>query len=178
MTPRKLVRAALLALIALAAVATLLRFLTFEPQAAPISKPKVSQLACASGEANGVTVIVEFQQKSRSFCVEHQNQTGWQLLNQISAEPQGTEQYPSGFVCKLFGYPNDQDCKDTPTATEGSWNYFFATAEQPDTWIYSVTGAGIRKPKCGDAEAWVFAEASGFETAAPPVAKPQTTVCE
>lgn len=176
MSSRRVVRAALLALIALAVAVALLQVLKVEPQSQKSeSKPAVSQQLCSQ---NGVSMVIEFDQQAKVFCVEHQGQSGWQLLNEISAKPQGTEQYPSGFVCKLFDYPSEQDCKDTPQPSEGVWNYFFATAEQGNTWIYSVTGAGIRKPKCGDVEAWVFAEPTGYESAEPPKTQPKPLVCQ
>lgn len=174
---RKAVRFALLALLALVAAAALFRQFVKVETLGPTEEPNVSQQVCDSN-LTGVTVVIEFSNQKQSYCVTHQNQTGWDLLNQIGAKPQGTLQYPTGFVCKLFGYPTQQDCKDTPVATEGTWNYFYATAEQGDEWLYSPTGASMRKPNCGDVEAWVFEVPTSEQSANHPVSLPKPFACQ
>lgn len=174
---RKVVRAALLALIALVAAAALLgKFVTLE-EAAVLGDAKVTTEACTAKNP-GITVVVEYPEKSQTFCVNHQGQSGWDLLNQIGAQPAGTAQYPVGFVCKLFNFPKTQDCKDTPQAAEGTWNYFVATAAGGNNWVYSPIGASTRKPNCGDFEAWVFAVPTSLESANPPASKAEPFSCQ
>lgn len=174
---RKIVRIALLALIALVAASALFgRFVVVEQKETSIL-PKVQDGNCKSLSEDGVTVVIQYENQTRQFCVGYAKQSGWDLLNSINASPTGTAQYPTGFVCKLFGYPREQDCKDTPKPSEGTWNYFFATADIGKSWIYSVTGASIRKPKCGDIEAWVFEEPTSGTSAEPPTVNPEPLSC-
>lgn len=171
---RKLVRGTLLALIALVAVAALVNSISIE-QPIDQTKAAVSAGICKSA---GITEIIQFDNRTLKFCVNYQKQTGWDLLNQIGATPQGTQQYPTGFVCRLYEYPSEQDCQDTPSASEGTWNYFYATAATSSKWIYSQAGASARKPKCGDVEAWVFEEPLSNDSANEPTEIPSPIDCQ
>ncbi|MFM5905657.1 MAG: hypothetical protein ACKORF_06095 [Micrococcales bacterium] len=110
----------------------------------------------------GVSVVVDFGQQSgkpiQVSCVVGPKLTGWDLLTAAELGPVGTAQYPTGFVCRLANFPpaNTQDCSDTPTYSEGTWAYYFATAEAGNHWMFSGAGSQQRSPDCGTVEGWVF----------------------
>ncbi len=109
----------------------------------------------------GVTVVVDFGTDSKMLplvrCAAEFTGTGWDALVATEMQAEGTKQYPTGFVCRISGYPDiaDQNCMDTPTYAEGSWSYFLKNATSQE-WQVSGLGSATRKPKCGEVEAWRF----------------------
>lgn len=179
---RKLVRATLLAFIGLALVVALWpslgKIFAVEQTDLPTTHTVVLVGTCAENKYQGVTLIVEFEDQVKKLCGLNARPTGWDLLAEFGANPVGTEQYPVGFVCKLYDYPAEQDCIDTPKPNEGTWNYFYASAETEGKWVYAVTGASIRKPKCGDVEGWVFEVPETTTSASLPTTAAEPVVCK
>ena len=174
---RKLLRATLIGLVALAALAT------FWPTLSAAvgfkldwgSKPTHSSMAAEAKGAcagQGVTVVVDFGTTSKgrvqAECIGMVTDplTGWEYISLFDHKVQGTGQYPTGFVCRIDGFPSatDQDCKDTPTYAEGTWAYYQASAANGGSWKPSPIGAAMTHPVCGSYEGWRFI-AAGESTA-------------
>jgi hypothetical protein len=81
---------------------------------------------------------------------------GWDLFRLAKLSVQGTAQFPSGFVCRVDGWPTlaNQDCADTPSYLEGHWAYFVTNSSIGPGWILSGQGAAMHKPECGGFEGW------------------------
>ena len=126
----------------------------------------------------GVSLVIEFSGGAQDlqFCQTAFSSDGWQLLANV-AEIEGTEQYQTGFVCRINGWPAhaDQDCIDTPKYSEGSWAYFLSNSKHK--WSYSGIGATFHKPACGSAEAWLWVPASKSPTQSLPTIAPKTFKC-
>jgi hypothetical protein len=174
---RKLLRATLIGLVALAGIATFWPALSSavgfkvdwgsEPKHA--SMAAVAKGACAG---KGVTVVVDFGTTGKkplsTECVGMMTDplTGWEFISLFDHKVQGTDQYPSGFVCRIDGFPSvaNQDCKDTPTYAEGTWAYYQASVANGGVWKPSPVGAAMTHPSCGSYEGWRFI-AAGESTA-------------
>jgi hypothetical protein len=138
----------------------------------------VSPFACPSDSTSGVSEFIDFGpgKKIKSFCAFNFSGTGWDLLTS-TAKVVGTSEYPTGFVCRIDGWPTAamQDCKNTPTYAEGSWAYFLSNEDR--SWSFSGTGATTHHPACGSSEAWVWVEAGGDPTNAIPSLPPRVLKC-
>jgi len=138
----------------------------------------VSPFACPPDSTSGVSEFIDFGpgKKIKSFCAFNFSGTGWDLLTS-TAKVVGTSEYPTGFVCRIDGWPTAamQDCKNTPTYAEGSWAYFLSNEDR--SWSFSGTGATTHHPACGSSEAWVWVEASGDPTKAIPSLPPRVLKC-
>lgn len=154
---RNRLRVVLFALVALVAIGSAISALpaTESNSATPAPNATYSDGACLD---TGVTQVIDFgsQHSPIVYCATNFAGTGWDLLTQ-RVDVAGTDEYPTGFVCRIEGVPSaqEQDCANTPSYDEGSWVYFIANAET-DGWVMSPTGAGMRKPGCGSSDAWVF----------------------
>ncbi len=84
--------------------------------------------------------------------------TSWDIFKAVGIEVEGTQNYPTGFVCRLNDWPSttDQDCADVPTFSEGSWAYYVTNPDIGDGWFMSGVGAATHTPVCGGYEAWVW----------------------
>lgn len=167
----------LIALIALCAIGSLLSLpAAVPPYASPDPKPTFSDGACLD---DGVTEVVDFgpERTPVVYCATNFVGSGWQLLAQ-RLEVEGTIDYPTGFVCRIEGVPSesDQDCANTPTYDEGSWVYFLAD-DSGKGWRLSGAGAGMRKPRCGTSEAWVFSGPARPEKVYPSI-EPTVFTCK
>lgn len=122
----------------------------------------------------GVSLHIETSARSSTKCALSFDGTGWDVFAATDTKVQGTAQYPTGFVCRINNMPAEQDCKYMPRFNEGSWAYFYAEPGD-EMWRFSPVGSATRKPRCGGAEAWVFAKDS---TSTTPLSAPQTFVCK
>ena len=134
----------------------------------PDTKADTASLSVGACEGSGVTLVVESKDAAPTIsCSKNFTGSGWELLD-WAHELEGTLNYPTGFACRIDGYPAraKQDCSDTPTYAEGSWVYFYA---DPTTegWAFSGVGSAMRKPACGTAEAWVFSGPNQPESTKP-----------
>ncbi|MEY3846509.1 MAG: hypothetical protein RJA66_776, partial [Actinomycetota bacterium] len=79
-----------------------------------------------------VTLVIDFGAASKRPTVVaalddvKQAATGWSLFKTAGIDTRGTDEFPSGFVCRIQGWPSEQeqDCADTPTYSEGHWAYY------------------------------------------------------
>lgn len=169
---RKLLRTTLIGLVLLAAIATVWPALSsavglkldWGSQTKPTGEVASAKGACA---IKGVTVVVDFGTSSkkpiRASCVGTVTDplTGWEYISLFDHKVQGTTQYPTGFVCRIDGYPSvaKQDCQHTPTYAEGNWAYYQASVTSGGAWKPSPVGAAMTHPSCGSFEGWRFIEA-------------------
>ncbi len=106
--------------------------------------------------------------------------TSWDIFNSESIEVEGTQNYPTGFVCRLKDWPTkaDQDCADVPTYNEGSWAYYVTNPEFGDGWFMSGVGAATHTPICGGYEAWVWIAPGKSASSTLPNFEPAPRGCE
>jgi len=166
---RRLLRITLIGLVALVALAAVLPSLSAAVGLnISFDEPTATSGISVAGECTheGVTLVIDYgleaDRKPEVLCAKGFNGTGWELFNAVSRKVEGTQQYPTGFVCRVNGYPSDaeQDCANTPTRKQGTWTYFNMAAGQKPGWRFSMQGAGVRNPECGSVEGWVFSSSS------------------
>jgi hypothetical protein len=131
-----------------------------------------------------VTLVIDFGATSKRPIVVKaladlkQTATGWSLIKTAGLDAQGTDEFPSGFVCRIQGWPSEQtqDCADTPTSSEGHWAYYVTNSDLGSGWILSGQGAAAHVPECGGYEGWKWVAAG--EEASPPSEKPVIEKCQ
>lgn len=173
-------RAVLIALVALVASGGLVT----SGVLGTVSKSVDSDQSKTAGfcNSNGVSIVIDFGSESQNqtvvSCAKDFAGDGWQLFAATGQSVEGTSEYPVGFVCRINGYPKqkDQPCTSTPTGAQGSWAYYYATTQLGGNWLFSATGASMRKPKCGEVDAWVFINPG--EKSHEPETKPVTYRCQ
>ena len=82
--------------------------------------------------------------------------TGWDMLVQSGVDLEGTDQYPTGFVCRLDGWPTvaAEACDETPSYADGHWAYYVTSKDISQGWLLSGQGASSHLVDCGGAEGW------------------------
>lgn len=185
---RKLMRYTLIGLIVLATIWAAVPELTkalgiksFWPALGTISEKSVTRGQCID---EGVTLVVDFGSASkraiRTACAvsfgQRDSDTGWNLFAATRMTVEGTLDYPTGFVCRIAGYPDrrTQDCNHVPGANAGHWAYFIAT--DASSWHYAQTGSAISHPACGTWQGWRFIPI-GETRIKPPRVTPETFSC-
>jgi hypothetical protein len=105
--------------------------------------------------------------------------SSWDIFKSEGIQVQGTQDYPTGFVCRLNDWPSkdDQDCADVPTYSEGSWAYYVTNPEFGDGWFMSGVGAATHTPVCGGYEAWVWIAPGQSASSTLPNFEPTTRGC-
>lgn len=137
-----------------------------------------------SAATKRVTLVIDFGAASKLPDVikvlddVKQTSAGWSLFKAAGVDAQGTDEFPSGFVCRLEGWPSElqQDCADTPTYAEGHWAYYVTNSEISAGWLLSGQGAATHVPECGGYEGWKWV-APGEETS-PPSLQPVVEKCQ
>lgn len=166
---RRLLRITLIGLVALVALAGILPALSAAVGLKiSFSEPAATNGSTIAGECTqaGVTLVIDYGIKANKelevLCAKGFNGTGWELFNAVNRKATGTQQYPTGFVCRINGYPSEaeQDCSSTPTRKQGTWTYFNIPSGEKPLWRFSMQGAGARTLKCGSVEGWVFSSSS------------------
>jgi hypothetical protein len=141
--------------------------------------------ATQSDSANGkrVTLVIDFgavsglQTRVEALEKVSQAATGWSLFETAGISAEGTSEFPTGFLCRLEGWPThaDQDCADTPKYSEGHWAYYVTSSAIGSGWLLSGRGAATHVPECGGYEGWKWVEAG--EEPSPPRLKPVIKKC-
>jgi len=105
--------------------------------------------------------------------------TGWELFKSAGVSVQGTDQYPTGFVCRIADWPTaaNQNCHDTPTYAQGHWAYFVTNKNLGDGWVLSGQGAAMHHPECGGYEGWLWISPKNPAIPAAPRIYPKITEC-
>jgi hypothetical protein len=130
------------------------------------------------------TLVIDFGAKSgrevKVLKVENlkTDATGWDLLIRSGATVKGTSQYPTGFVCRIDGWPKEdsQTCQDTPAFKDGHWAYFVTSKKFGKDWMLSGQGAATHVADCGEYEGWKWVGPS--EAATPPSVAPEVGDCQ
>jgi hypothetical protein len=138
----------------------------------------------AGGNQKSVTLVIDYgiesnrQVKAVDLINLPSDVKGWDLFKAANLLVQGTDQFPSGFVCRIKGWPknSEQDCADTPTYSEGHWAYYVTNASVGSGWMLSGQGAAMHKPDCAGYEAWVWV--SPGEESKPPRYEPKAQACQ
>ncbi len=130
----------------------------------------------------GVSLIIDFGKSSGREplvrCAQDFEGNGWQLFSAAGVEVSGTDEFATGFVCRVADWPSvaEQQCTSTPTAAQGTWAYF--VSNEANGWQFSGQGAAMRKPKCGTAEGWRFVEPDEVASQSMPEVLPITFGCK
>jgi hypothetical protein len=140
--------------------------------------------SASSASTKSVTLVIDFGTQSgrqvKTLRVEslRNEASGWDALVKSGIVLQGTSQYPSGFLCRLDGWPTEesQDCADTPTFSEGHWAYFVTSKRLGNGWLVSGQGAASHIPDCGEFEGWKWVGPG--EEASPPGVAPEVIGCQ
>lgn len=105
------------------------------------------------------------------------NATGWDVLVHAGMKVQGTDQYPTGFVCRIEGWPSEKNesCDGTPAYSKGHWAYFLSSTKIGGNWMLSGQGAATHVPECGDVEGWKWVAPNKEVTQ--PTVKPDADEC-
>lgn len=189
---RKFLRATLIGLIALAALFSAWPALSAglgltvsvdsPQQAAKVDSSK--PLGGCSLSNPGITFVVDFGGSAansvREYCATGNPSNGWTAFAAAGLKVTGTAQYPVGFVCRINNQPpaTQEDCKETPNPARGSWVYYTASAKTNNHgWQFSMVGATMNKPDCGDVQGWRFVKAEAGGKTKYPRAKPEPFKC-
>lgn len=173
----------LIALVALVAIGGLISTIPSDQKSSSDSSKFASHEGQCS-EENGVSLVVDFGTSSGrepvATCIKNFKGTGWTLFSASNLKVSGTDEFPTGFVCRIGDWPSveSQPCTSTPTPTEGTWAYFVASEGTFGDWQFSGQGASMHKPKCGAVEGWRFVEAGEVGSQSLPRLKPQTFSCK
>ena len=140
--------------------------------------------SAAEASLKSVTLVVDFGADSgrqvKTLKVENlpKDASGWDVIVKSGTAVKGTIQYPTGFVCRLDGWPTEgsQDCADTPAFTEGHWAYFVTSKKLGNGWLLSGQGAASHISSCGEFEGWKWV-GSG-EDVTPPDVVPAVGDCQ
>lgn len=116
----------------------------------------------AGGSLKSATLVIDYGTKSNRPIASFDlmdlptGASGWDLFQAAGIAVQGTDQFPSGFVCRIDGWPNKslQDCADTPAFDEGHWAYYVTNSSIGSGWVWSGQGAATHIPGCGGYEGW------------------------
>jgi hypothetical protein len=138
----------------------------------------------AKTSLKSVTLVLDFgvasgrQVKTLKVGNLQMEASGWDVIVKSGTVVKGTTQYPTGFVCRLDGWPTveSQDCEDTPAYTDGHWAYFVTSKKLGNGWLLSGQGAASQISSCGEFEGWKWV-GSG-EDVTPPVVFPEVGHCQ
>lgn len=173
----------LIALVALVAIGGLVSTIPSEQKSTTVSSTFKSRSGQCASE-NGVSLVIDFGKSSNrdplTKCVIDFEGTGWQLFSAAGIQVSGTDEFPTGFVCRVDGWPtvDAQPCTGTPTPAQGTWAYYVASEDTFGEWQFSGQGASMRRPGCGSAEGWRFVEPGEVGSQSLPTLKPETFSCK
>ncbi len=119
--------------------------------------------AAACSDSSGVTVVVQFPDRTEIGCAPGDPSTGYAALKAAGFTITYAQGNGAGALCKINGAPSDAVCGSMPPAN-AYWAYFHA--QRGGAWSYSSTGGGSYNPKPGTVEGWRFG--SGAAPSTPP----------
>lgn len=128
-------------------------------------------MACQDPDS-GVTVVVDFRGAGGAIevgCAAGAPSSGFAALQAAGFAITELQGLP-GFLCKIDGYPADEDCAGTPPG-DAFWSYW--SAERGGSWSYSIVGGATRVPAPGTVDGWSFGAATAPGMSPPP--KPPAT---
>ena len=142
------------------------------PAAVAVDPSKGSPGFCPT--ANGVTVVVDFQELGGTTivrCAPGDQTTGLTALKNAGIQITGTNRWGESFICRVEGKPgpSSEPCVDTPPAS-AYWSYWHSP--NGGNWSYSQWGVTNRKPPIGSFEGWSFAKDKTESSSPPPRVAP------
>lgn len=164
-------RVALFLLIGLVAIGGLWSGFQTTPDGLERAGFKTATLVIDFGEATGKQpLVVELADIPA-------DETGWDLLVRSGVIVEGTAQYPTGFVCRLDGWPTAaaESCDQTPAYSDGHWAYYVTSQDISQGWLLSGQGAASHVVECGGLEGWKWV--GPREEATPPSLFPEIREC-
>ena len=146
-------------------------------------QPSASDSKAPTGQHKSATLVVDFGAESGrpNKVIQVTNlpneASGWDLLVQSKTTVEGTDQYPTGFVCRLDGWPTEQteSCDETPAYSDGHWAYFVTSKKLGGGWLLSGQGAATHVSECGGYEGWKWVGPN--ENSTPPSVSPSAGNC-
>lgn len=128
--------------------------------------------AAACSGTSGVTVVVQFPDRTETRCAAGDPSSGWDALERAGFSVTPVSAFP-GAVCRIDNVPtSDQDpCVRMPPASR-YWAYFHA--KRGGTWASSNEGARTYDPAPGTVEGWRLG-AGEAPSSPPPAATPKPT---
>src|SRR5205085_11538103 len=106
--------------------------------------PSPAQAAACSG-TSGVTVLVQFPDRTEIGCAAGDPSSGYQALGRAGFHLTMATGSGTGAICSINGYP-DHACPAMPPG-DAYWAYFHG--KPGGSWTYSTTGGGGYNPKPG-----------------------------
>ncbi len=103
--------------------------------------------ACQAG--TGVTVVVQGGGMNATTCVSGSGMTALQALQRAGYSTEGTARYGNSVLCRVNGYPGNQDCGNMPPA---SAYWALSSSSGNGSWTYSSSGVTSLTLGAGD---WV-----------------------
>ena len=142
-----------------------------------------NQPRSAKPDTKSATLVIDFGKESgRAVKVIklanlNMEASGWDVLAKAEVDVQGTDQFPTGFVCRIQGWPSErsESCQETPSYAKGHWAYFLSSKALGGSWILSGQGAAAHVPQCGDIEGWKWVAPNSAATE--PSVKPAADEC-
>lgn len=132
--------------------------------------------AATCSTADGVSVIVDFGDSIKTGCAAGDPASVWAALQSAGFTVEGTQRFPTSFVCRIDGFPApaQEACIQTPPAT-AYWAVWSAPAG--GSWSYASQGAATLNPAPGSAVGLAFGAgaAPGMHPPAPPPATTSTS---
>ncbi len=139
------------------------------------SEPAMAWTEGACPTADGVTVVVDFQELGGGVyvrCAPGASSTGFEALQRAGIDYRTTIRFP-GFLCRIADKPSSDHCIDASPAS-AYWSYWLAP--RGGQWCYSNWGAGNRNPPEGSVEGWSFSLDKGASAAPSPRIVPPAAV--
>jgi hypothetical protein len=143
---------------------------------APVTLVPAPAQAAACSSTSGVTVVVQFPDRTETRCAAGDPTSGSDALARAGFSVTRVTKFP-GAVCRIDGFPDAgaDPCVNMPPA-DAYWVYFHA---QPGgSWTPSNVGADGYNPKPGSVEGWRFGDGDAPSTLPPapaPTPRPSAT---
>lgn len=125
--------------------------------------PAPAQAAACSG-TTGVTVVVQFPDRTQIGCASGDPASGFDALTSAGFTPTHVGGSFGAALCQIDGYPSNP-CPRMPPAN-AYWAYFHA--KRGGSWSYSNAGPGSFDPAPGSVEGWRFGGSDAPPTTSPP----------
>lgn len=136
--------------------------------------PTAPAAASTCSSASGVNVIVDFGGSIKTGCAAGDPASAWAALQAAGFSVEGTQRFPTTFVCRIDGFPApaQEACIQTPPAS-AYWALWSAPAG--GSWSYSTQGAATLNPAPGTAIGLAFGAGASPGMAPPAPTQPTTS---
>lgn len=130
--------------------------------------------AATCSTSDGVSVVVDFGGRIKTGCAAGDPASAWAALQASGFWVEGTQRFPTTFVCRVDGFPApaQEACIQTPPAS-AYWALWSAPAG--GSWSYSTQGAATLNPAPGTAIGLAFGAGASPGMAPPAPTQPTTS---